>query len=74
MIGRGEFPITRWQAVDSDEVVVNTSTFANLMTAQPAYPRFDVTDNDGMTALQAVYGLADARLQAGRCGPSTLVD
>ncbi len=53
-------------------VVINVASMANAATTLPDHPRFNPTDNIGMTALNEFYTLTQARLTAGTCDPPRL--
>ncbi len=50
-------------------VVINTASMANAGTTLPGHPRFNPTDNIGMTALNEFYTLTKTRLTAGTPTP-----
>ena len=54
------------------KVVINTASMANAGTTLPGHPRFNPTDNVGMTALNEFYTLTQARLTAATCDPPRL--
>lgn len=53
-------------------VVINTASMANAATTLPNHPRFNPTDNIGMTALNQFYMLTKARQTAATCDPPRL--
>ncbi|MFN0251829.1 MAG: hypothetical protein ACKV2T_33440 [Kofleriaceae bacterium] len=53
-------------------VVINSASMANAATTLPNHPRFNPTDNIGMTALNEFYTLTQARLTAATCDPPRL--
>lgn len=53
-------------------VVINSASMANAATTLPNHPRFNPTDNVGMTALNEFYTLTQARLTAATCDPPRL--
>jgi hypothetical protein len=53
-------------------VVINSAAMANAATTLPGHPRFNPTDNIGMTALNEFYTLTQARLTAATCDPPRL--
>jgi hypothetical protein len=59
------------------EVVVNTLTFQAVAMGQPphvAHPKFDASNNSGMTALVSFYDLTKLHLALNDCGPPSLVN
>ncbi len=54
------------------QVVINTASMANAGTTLPGHPRFNPTDNIGMTALNAFYTLVKAHQTAATCDPPRL--
>lgn len=50
-------------------VVINTASMANAATTLPGHPRFNPTDNIGMTALNEFYTLTKTRQTAGTPTP-----
>jgi hypothetical protein len=68
----------KYFAVDTNstpaKVIINTGSMTNAGVTLVAHPRFNPTDNIGMTALRQFYDLAVAKQTAGTCGPSTLKD
>lgn len=53
-------------------VVINTASMANAATVLPGHPRFNPTDNVGMTALNTFYTSTKAKLTAATCDPPRL--
>ncbi|HET9624851.1 MAG TPA: hypothetical protein VFP84_25965 [Kofleriaceae bacterium] len=69
------FTIDFSKGVDQAKIVVNTNSFKNVGLGLPPHtehPRFNPTNNAGMTALQKFYDLTMANKAAGTCGPSQL--
>jgi hypothetical protein len=58
-------------------VEINTKSFLGVSQGQDPHrehPRFNATDNNGMTALQQFYDLTKQAVTAGNCGPSKLTN
>lgn len=71
------FTVDLSQGVAAAKVIVNTRSFTGVGTDLPPHvehPRFNPTNNAGMTALNKFYTLTMANLTAGTCGPSTLTN
>lgn len=68
--------LMKYFTVDSmGDVVINSASMANAATTLPDHPRFNPTDNIGMTALNEFYTLTKTRLTAGTptpCDPPRL--
>ena len=57
------------------KVIVNHTSFEGVskgLSPHAEHPRFDATNNPGMTALKQWYDLTEAKVQAGGCGTTKL--
>jgi hypothetical protein len=71
------FTVDLTQGTANAKVTINTTSFANVANGHPPdgeHPRFNPTNNQGMTALQSFYTLTQQAMAAGTCGPSKLTN
>lgn len=55
-------------------MIINTASFKNAGVILAGHPRFDPTNNQGMTALKTFYDATVARKAANACDPPRLID
>lgn len=70
-----DFLLKYFTVDNTGAVVINTASMANAGVTLPGHPRFNPTDNVGMTALNEFYTLTKTRLEAGTptpCDPPRL--
>jgi hypothetical protein len=71
------FTVDLTQGTAAAKIIINTVSFDGVSKGQPPHlehPRFNATDNNGMTALKKFYDSTMASLAAGTCGPSKLTN
>jgi hypothetical protein len=71
------FTVDLTQGTANAKVIVNTTSFAGVANGHPPdneHPRFNPTNNQGMTALNQFYTLTTQRMAAGTCDPSRLTN
>jgi hypothetical protein len=69
------FKVNLTQGAAAAKVEINTVSFKGVATAQDPHrehPRFNATQNNGMTALTNFYNLTSAAVTAGTCQPKPL--
>jgi len=71
------FTVDLTQGTAAAKIIINTVSFDGVSKGQDPHrehPRFNSTQNNGMTALQSFYDLTMARMAAGTCDPARLLN